>query len=107
MRDHPWSEEEHREFGQRWEQVLKHSVPDATDLIRRYEIQIPESVSQCDLAQSRSDLDFAPRYNFETFLAELKRKDTDGVVSPDSPRWCFETGVPPVDSIVWPDQEND
>ena len=107
MHDHPWSEEEHREFGRRWEQVLERSAPDAADLVRRYNIQMPESVSQHDLVQSLADLDFAPQYNFETFLVELRKKDADGVVSPDSPRWCFETGLPPVDSIVWPDQEND
>ncbi len=105
LRDHPWSDEEHDEFGKRWEEILARSCSDAADLVRRYGLQMPESVRRRDLSALRADLGFEPQYHFETFLAELAAKDTGGEVTPDSPRWCFETGRAPVDGVVWPEQE--
>jgi len=103
--DHPGSPEEHEQFGERWRDILPGRRPRAAELIERYGIEIPPSVRRYDLSSTRSDLDFAPRYHFETFPAELAARDAGGLVTPESPRWSFETGRPPQEGVVWPEQE--
>ncbi len=107
MPSHPWSDDELAEFGRSWKAILARARPDAAKLIERYGIRIPPSVARQDLSATRADLGFAPRYDFETFLAELAEKDASGAVGPDRPRWSFETGLPPGEGVVWPDQEGD
>lgn len=85
-------------YGQR---LLRHAV----DLIERYGIEVPRSIARHDLSSTQRDLAFVPRYDLETFLGELREKDACGAVTPESPRWCFETGRPPVEDVVWPEQE--
>ena len=41
-----------------------------------------------------------------TFLEELREKSESGAVSPGSPRWSFETGLPPSEGVVWPAQDS-
>jgi nucleoside-diphosphate-sugar epimerase len=103
--DHPWTPEEHEHFGQRWKDILGGRCPRAAKLIDRYRIEIPSSVRRYDQSSTRTDLDFAPRHDFETFLAELSARDTEGLVTPESPRWSFETGRPPDEGVAWPEQE--
>ena len=101
-RENPWTEQQHREFGDCWRDVLG---PAAVELVERYRIKIPQSLSKYDLSSTQTDLGFTPRYNFETFLSELANKDRRGVVTPESPRWSFERGVAPPEGIAWGDQE--
>ena len=103
-REHPWTDQEHEQFGRRWKDILTRSCPQAVELIERYRIEMPKSVRRYDLAPTREALGFAPQYNFETFLDELARKDAAGLVTPQSPRWRFETGRAPEPGIVWPAQ---
>jgi hypothetical protein len=75
------------------------------ELVDRYGIQMPESVTRYDLSSTVTELEFTPRYNFDTFLVELKEKDARGEVTPQSTRWWFEQGVAPPQGVVWPSQE--
>jgi len=103
---HPYSREELQHFGDVWEDVLRRRDPEYVDLVQRYGIEIPCSVSQHDLSSASEAFGWAPRYNFDTFLAELKERDAAGEVTPESPRWRFETGVPPPVGVVWARQED-
>jgi nucleoside-diphosphate-sugar epimerase len=107
MPSHPWSDDELAEFGRSWKAILARAQPDAAKLVERYGIRIPRSVARHDISAAGTDLGFAPRYDFETFLAELAEKDASGEVGRECPRWSFETGVPPVEGVVWPNQERD
>lgn len=105
MPSHPRGDGECAEFGGRWKDVLARAG--SAELVERHGIKLPRSVARHDLSSARADLGFVPRYSFETFLAELKEKDATGSVTPDSPRWSFETGLPPPEGVVWPAQEGD
>ena len=98
--------EELRRFGELWQDILARQDPAYVDLIQRYGIGIPPCLRPLDLSSTARDIDFTPRYNFDTFLAELKERDANGEVTPESPRWWFERGVPPPEWLVWPWQEN-
>jgi len=105
MPTHPWSDDEREHLGERWRDLVARVHPDAPALVERYGIEVPQTVGQHELALTRAVLGFVPRRNFETFLAELQEQDACGAIAPDSPRWCFETGRPPVEGVVWPAQE--
>lgn len=105
MPRHPWRDEDRAEFGHRWQDILTRAHPESVDLIQRYRIRIPRAIALHDLSSTQAHLGFAPRYDFETFLDELREKSASGAVSPGSPRWSFETGLPPSEGVVWPAQE--
>ena len=67
MRSHPWSDDEHRDFGGRSREVLRRLGPRAVRLLEHYGIEMPPSVPRYDLSPTREDLGFVPRHNFETF----------------------------------------
>jgi len=102
---HPYSAEEQRRFGEAWKDILRQRDSVNVDMVQRYGIRIPQFLSQYDLSSTSKDLGFTPQHNFDTFLAELKRRDINREVTPDSPRWWFEQGVPTPEGVVWPEQE--
>ena len=105
MPSHSWSDDDCQHFGDRWKELLKGIDPDSLELVQRHGIHIPQSVPCYDRSSTETDLDFVPAYDFRSFLSKLKEKDAAGAVTPDSPRWRFEMGVPPPDGVVWPEQE--
>lgn len=102
MADHPFDDDE-RAGGNIAAAVESH-WPGHEDLLERHGIALPAEVPRYDLQPAQDDLDWRPRYNFGTFLSELRQKDEAGLVRPDSPRWCFETGTPAPEGVVWPEQ---
>ena len=102
---HPYTADEQSRFGRDWQEIVRKSDPAYVDLIKRYKIQMPPALTQADVSSTAKDLGFTPRYNFDTFLAELKQRDATREVTPESPRWWFEQGVKPPEGIVWPRQE--
>jgi nucleoside-diphosphate-sugar epimerase len=85
------------------EAVARH-WPGQEDLLDRYEVALPRSLVRHDLRATREALGWQGRHTFGTFLDALRRLDAAGAVRPDSPRWSFEQGTPPPESVVWPGQ---
>ena len=106
MPSHPYTGEELARFGEIWQDILGRRGADYVGLVQRYGIEFPPSVRQYDLSSSSKELGFAPQYNFDTFLDELKERDANGEVTPQSPRWRFESGTAPPNGIVWAAQES-
>ena len=44
-------------------------------LMEKYGTQFPKKPLVCDLEKTIDALGFQPKYNFDTFLAELKKRD--------------------------------
>lgn len=53
-------------------------VAGATDLIKKYEISLPNSVEQHDLSEAKKLLGWEPSYGFTQFLQDLRERDGRG-----------------------------
>ena len=62
-------------LGPAWCETL---LPGADDLIRRYDISLPEHVEQHDLSQARALIGWEPRVGFIHFLQDLQQRDANG-----------------------------
>lgn len=90
---------EHR-IDRAWIDRLLQEVPGAGRVIERYDLAMPERVRQYDLSTTKDALGFLPAHDFASHLAMLQQLDESGVLTPTSPRWTFETGVPAPEGAV-------
>lgn len=63
--------------------VLERHFPGARDLVERHELDLPSHITLADIAATKDRLGYRPRYNFITFLQDLKERDARG----DSASW--------------------
>jgi nucleoside-diphosphate-sugar epimerase len=101
--DHKIQKEQLASFGSHYREILGVLNPEWLNLIDRYSISIPESVTQYDISFTQAALGFQSSFNFFSFMEELERRDRSGGISGDSPRWWFEQGIPAQENVPWPD----
>ena len=64
-----------RQHGPDW---CETQAPGATRLLNEYEISLPDSVEQHDLAEAKTQLGWEPKYGFVEFLRDLQARDARG-----------------------------
>jgi len=104
LASHPFTDEERERFGADASAIVSRYWPGFEDLLERYRLKFPEKLQRPDTGAAEGDRAWECRYNFGTFLEELRRKDDRGLIRSESPRWRFESGTEPPEGIVWPDQ---
>ncbi|HEY3268840.1 MAG TPA: NAD(P)-dependent oxidoreductase [Armatimonadota bacterium] len=64
-----------RQLGPNW---LEEQLPGAKELIRKYAMDLPETVEQHDLSEAETVLGWTPKVGFLEFLKDLQRRDARG-----------------------------
>jgi nucleoside-diphosphate-sugar epimerase len=65
-----------RRLGPDW---LERQLTGARELIRKYELHLPEQVEQHDLSAAARTLGWEPRVGFVEFMQDLEQRDRDGL----------------------------
>ncbi|MCY9670019.1 NAD(P)-dependent oxidoreductase [Paenibacillus alginolyticus] len=65
-----------KKYGPEW---CETQVPGAIQLLKKYEIELPEQVEQHDLSEAEKAIGWKPRYGFLEFLQDLKARDEKGI----------------------------
>ncbi len=77
--DHPFTPEECDAFQSDPRAIIERHWPGHGDLIDKYGLRLPDRPVMADLEKTKRMLGFAPRYDFGSFLAELRRRDAEGI----------------------------
>lgn len=70
-----WVQNDFKKYGLDW---CKKRVPEAEDLIKKYDISLPDVIEQHDLSDAKKTLGWQPAIGFIQFLEDLKERDARG-----------------------------
>ena len=76
--NHGMSEAVRRDFQRQGEEWCESRVPGASRLLKEYDLSLPESVEQHDLADAKTQLGWEPKYGFTEFLRDLQARKGRG-----------------------------
>lgn len=78
IRDNPFTPEDRKRYEQEPLAVVEEYWPGSMELVEKYGVRLPGRVNVRDLSKTKDVLGFQPRYNFGTFLEELRERDRRG-----------------------------
>ncbi|MBX7256186.1 MAG: NAD(P)-dependent oxidoreductase [Candidatus Hydrogenedentes bacterium] len=78
-KDHPFSLEDCERFANDPKGIIESYWPGYGDLIDKYALRFPEHPILSDISRTKEVLGYAPKYNFGTFLEELRDRDERGI----------------------------